>query len=377
MASLLEGKSHLTTLLTSAYKYRSWATGSHLPNLQSSPHYKITALQNSSKKSAEDAAKHYNLGDVSAHDNPASIANDPNVDIVAVSVKVTQHYELLKPALAAGKDVFSEWPLARTLQEAEELTALAKEKGVRTMIGLQARQSPSVLKAKEIVESGKLGKILGTTMFGHGMLAGNIVPESYAYSLDVENGGNLLTVPFSHAVDALCYVLGEIKDLSATLGNNLHEVTIVDKDMKPIRTAKKTAHEFVSITGTLVSGGNVDVQYAGDKSRTGRDFYWEIIGTDGSLVLEGPNGHIQMYQPSVKFVGGEQDAKLEQIEVEKAGRPDEGDFSFNVGRAWDALAGVGLEKGGSVTTWDEALVRHKMIDAVYRSAETGKRQSYL
>ncbi|PSN74547.1 hypothetical protein BS50DRAFT_567369 [Corynespora cassiicola Philippines] len=245
------------------------------------------------------------------------------------------------------------------------------------MIGLQARQSPSVLKAKEIVESGKLGKILGTTMFGHGMIAGKIAPEAHEYSLDIENGANILTVPFSHAVDALCYVLGEIKDLSATLGNNLPEVTIVDKDMKPIRTTKKTAHEFVSITGTLVSGGNVDVQYTGGMSRTGRNFYWEIIGTDGSLVLEGPNGHIQMYQPSVKFVGGEQDAKLEQIEVEKAGRPDEGDFSFNVGRAWDALAGVGLEKGSSVTTWDEALVRHKMIDAIYRSVETGKRQSYL
>lgn len=77
------------------------------------------------------------------------------------------HYDLIRPALEAGKDVFSEWPLARNLKEAEELTALAKEKGVRTMVGLQARQNPSILKAKEIVASGKLGKILGTTMFGH------------------------------------------------------------------------------------------------------------------------------------------------------------------------------------------------------------------
>ena len=38
---------------------------------------------------------------------------------------------------------------------------------LRTMVGLQARQNPSILKTKEIVESGKLGKILGTTMFGH------------------------------------------------------------------------------------------------------------------------------------------------------------------------------------------------------------------
>lgn len=82
-------------------------------------------------------------------------------------MNVPEHYALIRPALEAGKDVFCEWPLARNAEEAEELTALAKEKGIRTMVGLQARQNPSILKAKEIVESGKLGKILGTTMFGH------------------------------------------------------------------------------------------------------------------------------------------------------------------------------------------------------------------
>lgn len=146
---------------------RSWASRSHLPHLQRTPHYTITALQNSSLDSAKASAKQYSLDSVSTHDSPTSVAQDPNVDIIAVSVNVPLHYELIRPALEAGKDVFSEWPLARNLKEAEELTALAKQKGVRTMVGLQARQNPSILKAKEIVESGKLGKILGTTMFGH------------------------------------------------------------------------------------------------------------------------------------------------------------------------------------------------------------------
>jgi predicted dehydrogenase len=135
--------------------------------LQQTSLYKITALQNSSQASAEAAAKKYSLDGVATYDNPAAIAKDPHVDIVAVSVNVPQHYNLSRPALEAGKDVFVEWPLARNLAEAEELVQLAKEKGVRTMVGLQARQNPSILKAKEIVASGKLGKILGTTMFGH------------------------------------------------------------------------------------------------------------------------------------------------------------------------------------------------------------------
>jgi predicted dehydrogenase len=107
------------------------------------------------------------LSGVAIHDSPASIASDPNVDIIAISVNVPQHYALIRPALEAGKDVFSEWPLARNLSEAQELVQLAKDKGVRTMVGLQARQSPSILKAKELVAAGKLGKITSTTMFGH------------------------------------------------------------------------------------------------------------------------------------------------------------------------------------------------------------------
>jgi predicted dehydrogenase len=145
----------------------SWASRSHLPYLQNNKLYKISALQNSSKAAAEAAVKEYKLDGVSTHDNPSAIASDPNVDIVAVSVNVPLHYEAIRSALEAGKDVFAEWPLARNVAEAEELVQLAKEKGVRNTVGLQARQSPSILKAKEIVSSGKLGRILGTTMYGH------------------------------------------------------------------------------------------------------------------------------------------------------------------------------------------------------------------
>lgn len=107
------------------------------------------------------------MEDVATYDSPSAIALDPNVDIIAVSVNVPEHYDLIRPALEAGKDVFSEWPLARNAAEAEKLVQLAKEKGVRTLIGLQARQNPAIVKAKEVVVSGALGKILGSTMYGH------------------------------------------------------------------------------------------------------------------------------------------------------------------------------------------------------------------
>lgn len=357
-----------------------------MPYLRSTSLYKITALQNSSKASAEAAAEEYSLDDVETYADPATSASDPNIDIVAVSVNVPEHYALAKPAIEAGKDVFVEWPLGRNLAEAEELTQLAKEKGIRTMVGLQARQNPAILKAKEIVESGKLGKILTSTMFGHGMIFGPTIPDWFLYGLPIEAGANLLTIPFGHAVDALCYVLGELTNISATLANLRPELNLLGKDGKPAGKVTKTAHDHVSVTAELTNGGGiVNITYAGSASRSKRDFVWEIVGTEGTLLLEGPKmgGHVQMHQPTIKLAtfdpeaalyGGAVDEKqeLQLVEVEKA--PD---VSFNVGKAWDAWAGVGLEKGYSVTTFEDAVLRHKMIEAIYRSAEKGTKENYL
>lgn len=182
-----------------------------------------------------------------------------------------------------------------------------------------------------------------------------------------------MTIPFGHATDALCFVLGELKDISATLANLRPEHDLLGSDNKVKGKVTKTAHDYVSIIGSLANGGGVvNVTYAPGSSRTGRNFHWEINGTEGSLVLESSNmmgGHVQMFQPTIKVMVGD---NTEEIETAKAA-----DFSFNVGKAWDAWAGVGLDQGYSVTTWDDALVRHKMIEAIYRSAESGRRENYL
>jgi hypothetical protein len=76
-----------------------------------------------------------------------------------------------------------------------------------------------------------------------------------------------------------------------------------------------------------------------------------------------------MFQPIVKLA---MDDIIEESQTEKAT-----DFSFNVGKTWDAWSGVGLDQGYSLTTWDDALVRHEMTDAIYRSAACGTRENYL
>lgn len=177
----------------------AWANSAHLPYLSQSSKYKIVALANSSVASAEGAIKEHNLpADVKAYGSATDMAADPDVDMVVVSVNVAKHYELIKPALEAGKMAFVEWPLGNDTAEAEELTELAKKKNVKTLVGLQGRQSNITRTMKGIVDSGKLGKVLSSTVVAESGVFDTEVPAKYKYFTDSRIGGNNFTILFGH-----------------------------------------------------------------------------------------------------------------------------------------------------------------------------------
>src|SRR5438552_19011742 len=72
------------------------------------------------------------------------LVSQPDIDVVAVTVKVPHHRETVSAALAAGKAVYCEWPLDRDLDDARAMAALAAKQGVRTVVGLQARQDAAI-----------------------------------------------------------------------------------------------------------------------------------------------------------------------------------------------------------------------------------------
>lgn len=81
------------------------------------------------------------------------------VDAVAIATPVHTHFELAKRAIKAGKHVLVEKPLTMRADHAEELVALAEKKGVVLMVDHVFVYSPPVLKIKELVTQGKLGKL--------------------------------------------------------------------------------------------------------------------------------------------------------------------------------------------------------------------------
>jgi predicted dehydrogenase len=99
-----------------------WAAQIHLPYLQASPDFEVTAICNSTVESAQASIDFHKLPrTVKAYGSVNDLTLDANVDMVLISVRVGAHYELSKPLIESGKDLFVEWPLAATPEEAEEL----------------------------------------------------------------------------------------------------------------------------------------------------------------------------------------------------------------------------------------------------------------
>src|SRR5437867_9187090 len=225
---------------------RGWAAQAHIPALKSlADDFEITALATSRRESAVAASKLF--GVPLAFDNHQDLVNSDAVDVVAVTVKVPYHLELATAALGAGKATYCEWPLGNGLNEAETLAALAREKGVLAVAGLQARSAPSVAYVHDLIKQGYVGEVLSTTLIGSGMGWGPTVEAYNAYLNDKTNGATMLSIALGHAADALCYCLGEVRQLSATMAVRRKSFTIADTgESKPM-----TADDQVCVTGTL------------------------------------------------------------------------------------------------------------------------------
>jgi predicted dehydrogenase len=97
----------------------TWSARSHLPAVQASPDVELTAVCTTKSDSAEAARQAYGAR-LAFVDYRAMIAS-PEIDAVAVVVRVPSHYAPTKAAIEAGKHVYCEWPLGRTTTEAVEL----------------------------------------------------------------------------------------------------------------------------------------------------------------------------------------------------------------------------------------------------------------
>jgi predicted dehydrogenase len=190
--------------LSTSSKATNWAVIAHLPYLQSprgKAHYEIIALCNSSVDSAKNSITHFNLSStIKSYGSPEDLAADPDVELVVCVVGVENHYDVLLPAIKAGKNVYTELPLASNMQQMQELVDLAEEKGVKTMFGLQGQAHPAIQLIKKMIAEDKIGKPLSTTLIATtGLPLDRPLPVAFKILAERKAGGNFATIWFLHS----------------------------------------------------------------------------------------------------------------------------------------------------------------------------------
>ena len=205
----------------------------------------------------------------------------PEIEAVAVVVRVPSHYQPTKAALEAGKHVYCEWPLGRTTAEAVELAALAEARGLVTAVGLQARVNPAVMHLKELLEAGFVGEVMAVhvSLLRDGVLTR---PPHRTWQRDAELGANTLTIANGHTVDAMRFVTGDFSRLSAVVATQAKQWL----DTGTNTLLDVTSPDNVLVSGRLVNGAVASV-HIGAIPFAGSGYRMEIYGRAGTLVATG------------------------------------------------------------------------------------------
>ncbi|KAF9044952.1 oxidoreductase [Panaeolus papilionaceus] len=352
--------------------------------------YRLVAVSTSSPASAKATAELYSEetgNKVKAyHGSSRRIASDPNVDLVAVSVKAPLHKELALPAIEAGKDLFVEWPAGASLQETIEIAEAAKRKGVKTIVNLNARNSLVVRKIKSLIDSSAIGQIRSTTLVSC-LLNDNIQANTWQqqavgvrelgqwspytnsrpkYTVDKANGATALIVGIGHQLDAFMHMLGYFTSITASAAQLYPTSTVLDAAGKPTdEVLVANAPDQYTFSGILDTGAHATVLFRGGVRKVpGRKvLQWEIEGEEGMIRIESDQTPwMQLQNPDV-YLNGE---KVEIDEVQ--------DCAPMVGtqlKSWEEYARDPEE--GNYATVDDAVRLKRVLEAVEKSAEEGKR----
>ncbi|KAH7923681.1 NAD-binding Rossmann fold oxidoreductase [Leucogyrophana mollusca] len=358
--------------------------------------YSIVAVSTTSDTSSKASAQEQSekLGHlVRAYSGDTSrIARDPDIDLVLVSVKAPHHKAAALPIINAGKDCFIEWPAGRNLAETEELAKAARYRGIRSMVGLQGRQSTVLLKAKELIAAGKIGRVLSCNVIALlprevGMY-GPLVRECHAYMLDSSSGASMLDIIVGHHLDALTFVLGsDFSSVSATTSTMYPSATLFDENGRPTgEIATVACPDHIAFTGLLSNGAIASASFrAGYASHARKHLIWEIDGESGVIRIESDS------LTAISLMINDPQLFLDGAEVQVAGNDAptgdaiDGKPVLSVDDLMTDISNVAMRnlvrqfgefaKGaeGKYATLDDAVKIRRLLEAISVSARDGRR----
>ncbi len=335
-----------------------WAKDGHVPAVQGLAGLELAAVAASNQERADAAAKAFGIK--AAFASGLELIRDPDIDLVAVCVRVPDHRELVMAAIAAGKHIYCEWPLGRNTAETEEMAAAAQAAGIHTAIGLQTRANPDVRKARDLMLSGALGRMLSAHVYSSTAGFGPAVPAPYLYLEDPENGVNMVTIQGAHTMDAALFVVGAIEDLSSLNTTQYPEIEAGDEHTRRARVT----FDHMLVQSRLHNRGVLSIEVAGGRPAE-TPFRLEVVGERGTLALDGgaPRG-FQSGRLRLTLNG-----EIQQVdEGESKMMPDS---AANVAGIYAALRDDIRQGSSTAPNFREAVLLSRLMDSEMHSSQTG------
>lgn len=265
------------------------------------------------------------------------------------------------------------------MEDTLELARLASEKGVKSLVGLQGRQTNVIKKIRNIVESGKIGRLLSVNVNllfprSMGIWAPNNIAR-YAHIVDRSNKVTLISSAFAHFLEIFLQTLGPLSRVSASGTILFPTVTIVD-DVTHEPTGKTLPNQYpdhITVTGVLRDSGawvTITIRL-GHPSGPGRtELLWEIDGEDGTVKVEDTRpvgGLLSAHDPEHIHLNGE---KLNWITAED-GEAYDNPVPF-IKSAWLEFS-KGKENGGHFMDINDAAKHRQVLEAIEASLFEGGR----
>ncbi|WP_283673289.1 Gfo/Idh/MocA family protein [Butyricicoccus sp. Marseille-Q5471] len=221
------------------------------------------------------------------------VVTDPNVDLVDIATPNAFHYVVAKATLENGKNVYCEKPLSISAEESKELAELAAKKGVINYVGYNNTMNPANAYVRELVQSGKLGKIMRFTgTYDQDQLLDESLPITWRHINKLAGCGALGDLG-SHLLSISQFIMGDISAVNAMT------TTVFPKRPKSAGSSEMADVENEDIITFMAEYANGAVgTVAASRVATGRKNYlcYEIQGTKGSVRYDLERmGEVQVY----------------------------------------------------------------------------------
>ena len=285
-------------------------------------------------------------------------------DVVDNCLVNSLHYGPLSSAIGLGKHCFTDKPLAMDAAEAESLLAAARDAGVRHGIVQNMRFQAGPARLKEMIEQGDLGRIFhARVVFGYFVGPETSNRPAWFYRKE-EAGGGIVHDMMAHFFDLLSHMLGPIERVFCETATMFPERS--DADGSRFRVEVEDA---AAVTVRLASGAIADVFASWVRRKHEEVPFFEVDGEKGSVAC---SFNELLFQDAARTADFSYDPTRVQRGFdegwERVPLQPEDPFEVQLRGFLEALVSGSAYR----PDWEDAVVTHRLIEAAYESARTGR-----